>query len=150
MDVAVPIVQHILDWGNGTIDRERIWLTGFSEGAAGAVIAALAYPDIFQLALGSSFNTRPNYTHAALHGEERLREDPSRKRRLKAFIISKGETDEWPMCTTPEQMDIWASTLDNELFDHYSIETRYYKDQGHWTWFQDWAMVKTHYDALWK
>lgn len=156
MDVAVPIVQHILEWGNGTIDRERVWINGLSEGAAGAVVAALAYPDIFQLALGSSIDTCRNFSGAAIAGEERLAEDPSRKRRLKTLIHSRGTadyTDAYCGVADSASLAQFADYTDEphaaHIMKHYSVELRVYLGDGHYCWISDMAKTAEYYKALW-
>jgi len=153
-DTAVPAVKDVLKEANGTIDPEKVWVSGLSEGAAGAIVAALAYPDIFQLAIASSVNTCRNYTDAALAGEKRLAEDPSRKRRLKTLIFSRGMDDVWPFCTGHDGMERFAKLIDEDkaahVMKHYSVEVRWYHNVGHECWIWDWAKTMEYHMGLWK
>jgi pimeloyl-ACP methyl ester carboxylesterase len=149
-DVLVPLVQAVLNEYNGSLDYDRVTIAGFSEGGGGAVVAALAYPDVFNTVVASSAIFLRNYTAAALAGERRLAADPSRKRRLQTIMISKGLTDQWPFEGYPSDMEqlprIWD---DNDVMKHYNVEIRLYKGVGHWTWFNDWVTWPSNYFSTW-
>jgi hypothetical protein len=150
-DVLVPTIQTVLNVYNGSLDYDRVTIAGYSEGGGGAVVAALAYPDVFNMVVASSAIFLRNYATAAMAGERRLAADPSRKRRLQTIMISKGLTDQWPFEGYPSDMEQlhlhWPT--DHESLRHYNVEIRLYKGVGHWAWYNDWIKCPKNYFTFW-
>lgn len=93
-EFVLPLLKDMKARAPGNLDENRVAITGYSEGAFGALHAAAHYPHVFTMAVAVSASLRSWENVHFLDRSQEQAEEEAKSWKLKAVLVALAEKDE--------------------------------------------------------
>lgn len=147
-EFIVPLLEDMKARAPDRLDETRVAITGYSEGAFGALHAAARYPHVFSMAVAISASLRSWENVEFFQRSEQQAENESTKWSLKAVLVALAEKDE--SGDQPENLrNVLDFMRDAGLSGHVPAHVRLYAGLGHNHWekvYNNWPAL---HDVIW-
>lgn len=150
---VLPLLKHVQEQRPHTIDTDRIAVMGYSEGAFGALQAAVHFPNVFTVAVAASCSTGMEWwsdlsvPRRSQPKRDNMWNSTAQKPdgwKLRLVIMALGEQD--LTGDQPTNLDLGLRWLDRgEATDWAALQVRFYAGLRHK---QVWSRLFNHWDSF--